>query len=277
MAQILANGVKLHVQRIAPKGGPRGGGRHPTVVFVHGLGTDSLASFYFTLAGPVSAAGVDVIAYDLRGHGRSERPPTGYRLADSVADLAGLLDALAPAGPVHLVGNSYGGTVAFSYAVAHPEQVASVVMIESEPATQTWSRKMAYALETVAEFGHADVLTRITEDYGTRTARLAKAASQTLHTTTMVADIPAGPLLSREQVRSVRCPVLAVFGGESDLVDQAEVLEAELCDCRVVVVPGQEHSVLVEAPRAVRDLLLAWVAEHDDPALSGFGAQVGWG
>ncbi|MGH8887978.1 MAG: alpha/beta hydrolase, partial [Egibacteraceae bacterium] len=71
MARVLVNGVRLHVQQVPAKAKPRGG-RRPTVVFVHGLGTDSLASFYFTLAGPVSAAGVDVIAYDLRGHGRSE-------------------------------------------------------------------------------------------------------------------------------------------------------------------------------------------------------------
>ncbi|MGH8896256.1 MAG: alpha/beta fold hydrolase [Egibacteraceae bacterium] len=274
MARVLVNGVRLHVQQVPAKAKPRGGGRHPTVVFVHGVGTDSLASFYFTLAGPVSAAGVDVVAYDLRGHGRSERPPTGYRLADAVADLAGLLDTLAVPGPVHLVGNSYGGTVAFSCAVAHPEQIASVVMIESEPATQTWSRKMAYALETVVEFDHADVLARITEDYGAHTARLAKAASQRLRATTMVADIPAGPLLSREQIQSVRCPVLAVFGSESEFVDRAE-LASLLCDCRVVVVPGLKHSVLVEAPRAVRDLLLTWIAEHDATPHAGSRAEVG--
>jgi pimeloyl-ACP methyl ester carboxylesterase len=265
--QICANGIQLHVQRMAPKGGPRASGQHPTVVCIHGIPTDSLASFYLTLAAPVSTAGIEVITYDLRGHGRSTRPPSGYRLGDFVADLSGLLDALGMPGPVHLVGNSYGGTVAFSYAHEYPERAASVVMIESEPATEPWSRKMADVLDRAAQLDHADFVARFTNRFGRHTARLAKAASQMLRTTTIARDAASGPLLSREQIQSVRCPVLAIFGSESFLVDQAELLESLLPDCRSVIVPGHEHSVLVEAPRTVRDLLLSWIAEHDGPAL----------
>ncbi len=36
----------------------------------------------------------DVVLFDVRGHGRSERPKTGYRVADHVADLAAVLDEL---------------------------------------------------------------------------------------------------------------------------------------------------------------------------------------
>ena len=251
------------MQRVAPKGSPRAGGRHPTVVFVHGLGTDSLASFYFTLAPAVSAAGIGVIAYDLRGHGRSERPATGYRLSDFVADLAGLLDALEVAGPVHLVGNSFGGTIAFSYAAQYPERVASIVMIESEPATEMWSCKLASMLGGAADQLNPDALNWITKRYGKRTSRLARAAGERLHTTTMARDIPRGPLLSQDEIRTVGCPVLAIFGSESDLVDQGDVIAALLARCRTVIVPGHEHSVLIEAPRSVRGLLLPWIAEHD--------------
>lgn len=249
------------MQRVAPAPGSAETG--PAVVFVHGLGTDSLASFYFTLASPVAAAGFEAIAYDLRGHGRSERPPTGYRLSDFVADLSGLLDALEIAAPVHLVGNSFGGTVAFSFAAQHPQRVASIVLIESEPATGAWSRKMASLLRrAAAEFGRPEALGWITEHYGARTSRLARAAGRRLHTTTMAREIPRGPLLTSEEIRSVRCPVLAIVGSESDLVEQAAVLVSVLPRCRTAVVAGHEHSVLVEAPRAVRDLLLPWIAEH---------------
>src|SRR6266478_4331964 len=104
MADVVANGVRHHVQRL---GHPRRDDH--TVVFVHGLVMDNLSSFYFTLANPVAAT-ADVVLYDLRGHGMSERPPTGYRVADLVADLAALLDALALP-RVALVGNSFGGLV----------------------------------------------------------------------------------------------------------------------------------------------------------------------
>ena len=70
MADVVANGVKFHVQRLVPKHAiPR-----TTVVFVHGLIIDNLSSFYYTLAGPVMDAGAEAFLYDLRGHGRSERP-----------------------------------------------------------------------------------------------------------------------------------------------------------------------------------------------------------
>jgi 3-oxoadipate enol-lactonase len=273
LAQVLANGIRLHVQRLAPKGGRSADERDPTVVFVHGLGTDSMASFYLTLAAPVSAAGSQVIAYDLRGHGHSERPPTGYRLSDFVADLSGLLDALEVAAPVHLVGNSFGGTVAFSYASEHPDRVASVVMIESEPPTEAWSSKLASLLARASDqVGEPDALRWITERYGARTSRLARAAGDRLHATTMVRDIPCGPLLGDDEIRSVECPVLAIFGSESDLVDQGEVMASLLPRCRTAIVPGHEHSVLIEAPRTVRDMLLPWIAEHDragDPSHGG--------
>src|SRR5204863_9561465 len=97
MADVVAGGVRHHVQRL----GARGPGR--TVVFVHGLVMDNLSSFYFTLANP-AAETADVILYDLRGHGMSERPAAGYTVAQLVADLAGLLAALDVTRPVQLVG-----------------------------------------------------------------------------------------------------------------------------------------------------------------------------
>jgi pimeloyl-ACP methyl ester carboxylesterase len=259
----VANGVRLHVQRVAPRGALGGDAPCPAVVFIHGLGTDSLASFYLTLAAPASAAGVDVITYDLRGHGHSEQPATGYRVSDFVGDLAGLLDALRLAEPVHLVGNSFGGTVAFSYAVEHPQRVASVVMIESEPATEAWSCKLSSLLDRAAgHFAHPDALSWVTQHYGARTSRLARAAGSRLQATTMARDIPSGPLLGDDEIRSVGCPVMAIFGAESDLVEQGEMMQSLLPRCSTVIVPGHEHSVLVEAPRTVRDLLLPWIDEH---------------
>ncbi|MGH3815270.1 MAG: alpha/beta fold hydrolase, partial [Pseudonocardiaceae bacterium] len=141
MAEIIAGGVRFHVQRLAPRRGPCRP-EHP-VVFIHGLGMDNLSSFYYTLANPLAHAGAEVILYDLRGHGLSERPRTGYRVGDSVADLAALLNALAIDGPVHLVGNSYGGIVALGFAVAHPNRVASMVLIEAHFSVAGWAEQIA--------------------------------------------------------------------------------------------------------------------------------------
>src|SRR5438477_5619060 len=107
MADVTANGVRHHVQRL--------GGGARTVVFLHGLVMDNLSSFYFTLANPV-ARSAEVLLYDLRGHGRSERPARGYKVDDLCVELLALLDALGISKPVQLVGNSFGGMLALSFA-----------------------------------------------------------------------------------------------------------------------------------------------------------------
>src|ERR1044072_8784391 len=88
------------------------------------------------LAAPVVDAGAEAILYDLRGHGRSERPPTGYGLHDGVADLLGLLDALGVRHPVYLLGNSYGAILATRVAILHPERVAGLIIVEGQCVTE---------------------------------------------------------------------------------------------------------------------------------------------
>ncbi|MER6129472.1 alpha/beta hydrolase [Streptomyces sp. NPDC001795] len=261
MAMVDAGDVRLHVQRMAPRDGRPA---IATAVLVHGLLTDSLASYYFTVAPAFAAAGIDVVMYDQRGHGRSSRPDSGYRLDDNLDDLEALLDRLAVTGPVHLVGNSYGGTVAFGYAVRRPERVASLSVIESGPATEEWAATMGGVLHRVAtELAHneAAALAWITANRSYNTARLARAAARLVRATTIVRDLPAGRVLSEDEIRSVRCPALFLYGGDSALVEQAPWLTSLLPDCRTVVVPGHEHSVLVEAPGAIGGHILSLIQE----------------
>jgi pimeloyl-ACP methyl ester carboxylesterase len=246
-----AGGIRLHVQRTGPTDGRV---PHATVVLVHGLLTDSLASYYFTVAPAFAAAGLDVVMYDLRGHGRSGRPPHGYTLDHNIDDLEALLGRLDIAGPVHLVGNSYGGTIAFGYAARHPQRTLSLTLIESEPATPAWAAKLGRILDrVVSELAHnePDALAWITANRGHNTARLAKGAARLARETTLGRDIPASRVLTETEIRAVRCPVLGVYGGESDLAGLVPLKQALLTDFRAVVLPGHEHSVLVEAPATV--------------------------
>ncbi|WP_369387871.1 alpha/beta fold hydrolase [Streptomyces sp. CG1] len=251
MAMVDAGGIRLHVQRTGPADGRV---PHATVVLVHGLLTDSLASYYFTVAPAFAVAGLDVVMYDLRGHGRSERPPHGYTLDQNIDDLETLLDRLAVTGPVHLVGNSYGGTIAFGFAARHPERAATLTLIESEPATAAWAAKLGRILDRVmTQLAHnePDALAWIIAHRGHNTARLAKGAARLARETTLGRDIPASRVLTEDAIRAVRCPVLGVYGGESDLADLVPLKRELLADYRAVVLPGYEHSVLVEAPAVV--------------------------
>ena len=81
MADVTANGLLFHYQTLG-----KGRGDDRLVVFLHGLVMDNLSSWYFTVANPV-AVHAEVLLYDLRGHGKSERPEAGYSVSDHVDDL----------------------------------------------------------------------------------------------------------------------------------------------------------------------------------------------
>jgi pimeloyl-ACP methyl ester carboxylesterase len=252
------NGLRTNVQLAPGRTSIRTG---ETAVFLHGMGTDSLASFYLTLAPPVAAAGIDVISYDLRGHGKTERPNSGYTIADFVADLHDLLNQLDVEQPVHLIGNSFGGTLAFSYAAAYPDQVRSIVCIESEPATEMWADKMAQILDHTVDFlAQEESFDWIEANFSAHHRRLARMAADRIFNTSMAQEVPLGPLLTLQDIEAIRCPVLSILGRYGYQSDDLEALTSLLPQGELHVFDGQGHSVLVERHREVRELVLNWIA-----------------
>jgi pimeloyl-ACP methyl ester carboxylesterase len=70
------------------------------------------------------------VAIDLRGHGRSEAPKNAdYSMAGMAADVAAVVDTLDLRRFV-LVGHSMGGGVALTYAGAHPDRVAGLLLLD---------------------------------------------------------------------------------------------------------------------------------------------------
>ncbi|MEU7784372.1 MULTISPECIES: alpha/beta fold hydrolase [unclassified Amycolatopsis] len=259
MSRVRAGELDVHVQRLAAEA-PLDGDA-PLVVCVHGLLTDSLASYYFTLGPALAARGLDVLMYDLRGHGRTTRPASGYRLEEFVDDLVAVLDACGATRPVHVVGNSFGSSVAFGLAAARPDRVASVIAIEGEPPTEAWTRHMADGLaDAKTRLAIDEVIGWIAENHGAHTARLSKAAHRILETTTIAEDVPRSATIAAD-LSAVRCPVFAIFGGDSGLAAQVPDFEANLDRCRCAVLPDQGHSVLVERTAEVIDLVFEWVRD----------------
>ncbi|CAM2738196.1 alpha/beta fold hydrolase [Skermania piniformis] len=247
MVDVIANGVRHHVQRL--------GHGEETVVFVHGLVMDNLSSFYFTLASPVAATS-DVVLYDLRGHGMSERPAAGYAVADLVSDLAALLAALAIDRPVALVGNSFGGLVALAFAAKYPDRVTRLALIDAHDGTAGWAAQMSATLTLrgtardakIAE-SFADWLGRHSERKRNRLVRIAGAL---IGETSLVTDLGTSPALTAESLARIVCPTLALYGEFSDVRDRGEALAETLPACTFHSYPGCGHSVLWEATAAVR-------------------------
>jgi pimeloyl-ACP methyl ester carboxylesterase len=254
MSMVTLNGIAVHVETLEGRPGA------PTAVLLHGMASDTLASWYFTVAKPLSQAGLRVMMYDLRGHGHSERPPTGYRLDDFVDDLAALVAEVDPFRPVYLLGNSFGGTIAFSYAARHPDRVAGLAALESAPPTETWMKRVALRLAGAAD-GQLPVP-------GAVPGRRAGAAREMLSSTTLVRDISASVLPGQDQITRITCPVLCVYGGDSKMAGLAPTVRQLLRQARIEVVPGQKHSILIEAPELIRDLVLSWL---DQDCAAGLG------
>ena len=71
-----------------------------------------------------------VLALDLRGRGLSDKPATGYAMADHAADVIGLLDSLGINQTV-MCGHSFGGMLTFYLAANYPERVAKLVALDA--------------------------------------------------------------------------------------------------------------------------------------------------
>jgi pimeloyl-ACP methyl ester carboxylesterase len=126
-----SDGVDLRVRVSGPDDAP------VSVVLVHGWTLDQHA-WRYQVRGLRATLGpqVRVVRFDLRGHGRSGPAPSGTtRISTLARDLGDVVDAVAPAGPLVLVGHSMGGMTLMALAELRPElfadRVRGVVLIST--------------------------------------------------------------------------------------------------------------------------------------------------
>ena len=267
MPQVEANGLTFHVQVLHGGEPDAPGTARPKVVMLHGLVIDNLSSWYYTIAHPLALV-ADVHLYDLRGHGRTSQPPSGYSVAENVDDLVALLDHWGIDEPVHLFGNSFGGVVALAMAHRHPERVASLFLIEAHFAVEGWGEHMAGSL-ALAAFGLDEdaVQDWLAENADRKLSRVAKRSERFLMDTTLIEDLQAEEPIS--WLAEISCPIYALYGSESDILDRARELEAKVPQCELEVVAGCSHSLLTEQSTLVRERALAWVARVEPATESG--------
>ena len=115
-------------------------GGSPPIMALHGLASN--ARWWDLVAARLSPRW-RVLAPDLRGHGRSDRPEAGYSFAEVAGDLGGLCDA-AGLDRVIVAGHSWGASVALWFAAASPERVIGCVCVDGGAAAMrehfsTWA------------------------------------------------------------------------------------------------------------------------------------------
>ena len=121
---IEVNGLKVHYKTF--------GQGQPVFILLHGFGA-SLFSWR-EVTGPLSKLGT-VIAYDRPAFGLTERPltwqgPSPYSPSEQAELVIALMDKLKIEKAI-LVGNSAGGTISMLAALAHPERVQALILVDA--------------------------------------------------------------------------------------------------------------------------------------------------
>ncbi len=265
MPSTLVNGVKLNYQYLPGNGAD--------LVLVHGLASN-LAFWYFSVV-PLLARRFSITLYDLRGHGQSEMPPSGYSTADMAQDLNSLLDHLNVQ-RAHLVGHSYGGAVALHYTTLYPERVASLTIADARirslqrtqylrdwPMASTYKAKLqelgARIPSNEAEMGYRllEIMAeakingrdwKTTELDGVTLFGMPKLSNRTaekwlrlLRTTTARSDLLAVAGLTVNRIEQVHQSVLAMYGEYSICMPSFSGLKKHLPNCHVMIVPRAGH------------------------------------
>ncbi len=118
MPKILANGINIHYE-IHGTGDP--------VVLIGGLGADTFLWFRQT---PELSKAFQVIVFDNRGAGESDKPEEPYSIKMFADDTAGLLKALGIK-RANIIGASLGGLIAEEFALSYPEMVNKLVLVSA--------------------------------------------------------------------------------------------------------------------------------------------------
>lgn len=267
-----ANGVRFFYRQA---------GTGPDVVLLHAV-TSNLAVWVFSGAIDALAANYRVTAYDLRGHGASDRPPHGYTSADMARDFAELHRVLGLE-PAVLVGHSFGGVVAMHAAATVPDRVRGAILSDSffpglreqEPnfgQMPMWAGLRKSFAAVGAEIGES-------VDF----ARLFRAAAELSPESTASLEAEIGPLgrgwlrqlpllaqttcgddvlteagLTAEVLSGIAQPVAALYDEFSPFEATGRWLETNLPECEREVIPGAEHLAVLENTTA----FLAAVQNH---------------
>lgn len=236
-----------------------------------------------------------VIRFDQRGHGLTGPVPDGDYTLDG---FTGDIDAVAEALGVErftLAGNSMGGAIAMGYAIANPERLDGLVLVDAggAPIEREGSGNLAFTLAGMPVIGDAmsqllprslverslsqsvsnqDVVTRQAVD---RYWELARYPGN--RTATRQRFSNPRKTFSAEQVEGVEVPTLVMWGEEDTLIpfDAAGWYMEHLPNATLAAYPGIGHIPMEEAPeRSVSDLQV-WLAEvlaSPDEAAAGTGS-----
>jgi 3-oxoadipate enol-lactonase len=250
-------------------------GDGPWLTLVHGFSQDRCL---WSAQRSVLAGSYRLLSVDLRGHGGSGAPESGYGPVEYAGDLLTLLDALGIAA-THFWGTHTGASVGLYLATLHPERIASLALegavIPGVPVGAV-EEQMARARRIAVDQGlDAARVAWFDESPFFESIRSDPLRCRAAEHRAMVLDFSGAPWLATAppqpvpdiggRLTTLRQPVLLMNGSDDlpEFHDTAARLARELRDCRRYVIPGTGPFPLWEHPEAVTPVVARFLEDVD--------------
>ena len=263
MPKVQINQLNIHYQQH---------GKGPDIVLIHGI-TGNLSLWFLRIL-PILSKRYRVTVYDLRGHGYSDRPRTGYTSDDMVEDLKGLVDHLNIE-RAFFIGHSFGGAIALHFAAFYPHQTAGVVISDAGvPAfihlrnVKDWRGWDLYKeeLDRLDIHSEEDLLDiekcvrksfEVPIQHGFRigAARRSDRLVNLVDNTTVLKDFHVVKTLTEEKISKIPCPTLCIYGAFSPWREVGEKLQDIMPDCKSVQISKQGHFYPLQSPELLLELI----------------------
>jgi len=262
--QIIARDIALNIER---------GGNGTPLVLTHGLGDD--LHFWDPVAASL-AAQHDLIRWDVRGFGASDKPPGPYSAALFAADLAALLDALALP-RVHLAGISMGGVIAQRFALDYPDRLRSLILVSTsseiaEKGAANW-RRLADTIDARGfGTGARDASRGFSASFAARSPAVVAAAGEQTARNAPHAYAAAARAMSdyrwTDELARVRVPALVLQGLADQLTPPggSVKLSRALPAARLLMFEDTGHCLPIEQPERFSAALLGFTGGVDAAA-----------
>ena len=245
-------------------------GSGPDVILLHGLGADRSA---WAATVPALAGKYHVYVPDQVGFGQSDKPAIDYR----VGTLVGFLDAFCKKvgiAKASLVGNSMGGWVAMDFALAHPDKVNRLVLVDSAGYSskrmggQPLTREMLQGLNPSTVAGEKQLMALVfhnkiyaSDQFAEQafTAHLRKNDSYTIDR--FIDSILRGEDVVDGRLGAIKAPTLIVWGRDDALVPLAagKALAEDIPGAASVILDGCGHVPQVECAAPFNAALLKYL------------------
>ncbi|MFO7713633.1 alpha/beta fold hydrolase [Desulfosarcina sp.] len=263
MPDILVNGVRLSYTE-------QGSGPE-TIIFSHSYLLDSR---HFDPQIAALRGRYRCIAYDHRGHGRSEVARSGYEMENLYRDAVSFIEALGCA-PCHFVGLSTGGFIGLRIAIRRPEMLKSLILMDTSADAEPPEARKQYRLMLVALrwLGYRPVVGRAMPIFlgpkflqdPSRSHEVRQWRRRMMANDRQAMIDFANGIFSREsvfeQIDAIQTPTLVVVG-EKDVPtppEKARRMVEKISGAQLKVIPNAGHLSTVEEPAAVNAALVAFL------------------